>query len=61
MLEIIVDNRLIYPHVVGNAVGLPAIWIFAAIIIGGNLGGIFGMILAIPLFALGYTLLGEDL
>lgn len=56
-----VDNRLIYPHVVGNAVGLPAIWIFAAIIIGGNLGGIFGMILAIPLFALGYTLLGEDL
>lgn len=56
-----VDNRLIYPHVVGNAVGLPAIWIFAAIIVGGNLGGIFGMIFAIPLFALAYTLIGEDL
>ncbi len=56
-----VDNRLIYPHVVGNAVGLPAIWIFAAIIVGGNLGGIFGMLLAIPLFALIYTLLGQDL
>lgn len=56
-----VDNRLIYPHVVGNAVGLPAIWIFVAIIVGGNLGGIFGMLLAIPLFALIYTLLGQDL
>jgi predicted PurR-regulated permease PerM len=56
-----IDNRLVYPHVVGNAVGLPAIWIFAAIIIGGNLGGIFGMIMAIPLFALAYSLIGEDL
>ena len=56
-----VDNRLIYPHVVGNAVGLPAIWIFAAIIVGSNFGGIFGMILAIPLFALVYTLVAEDL
>ena len=56
-----VDNRLIYPHVVGNAVGLPAIWIFTAIIIGGNFGGIFGMIFAIPLFALVYSLLSEDL
>ena len=56
-----IDNRLIYPHVVGNAVGLPAIWIFAAIIVGGNLGGIFGMILAIPMFALAYSLIGEDL
>ena len=56
-----VDNRLIYPHVVGNAVGLPAIWIFAAIVVGGNFGGIFGMILAIPLFALFYTLLAQDL
>ena len=56
-----VDNRLVYPHVVGNAVGLPAIWIFAAIIVGGNFGGIFGMILAIPLFALVYTLVAQDL
>lgn len=56
-----VDNRLIYPHAVGSAVGLPAIWIFAAIVVGGNFGGIFGMILAIPLFALFYTLLGQDL
>lgn len=56
-----VDNRLIYPHVVGNAVGLPPIWIFAALVIGGNIGGIFGMLLAIPLFALIYALLSQDL
>lgn len=56
-----VDNRLIYPHVVGNAVGLPAIWIFAALVIGGNMGGILGMLLAIPLFALIYALLSQDL
>jgi len=56
-----VDNHLIYPHVVGSSVGLPAIWIFAAIVVGGNLGGIFGMLLAIPLFALIYTLLAQDL
>lgn len=56
-----IDNRLVYPHVVGNAVGLPAVWIFAAIVVGGNFGGIFGMILAIPLFALVYTLVSEDL
>jgi len=56
-----VDNHLIYPHVVGGSVGLPPIWIFAAIIVGGNLGGIFGMLLAIPLFALVHTLVQEDL
>lgn len=56
-----VDNRLIYPHVVGSAVGLPAIWIFVAIVVGANFGGIFGMIFAIPFFALIYSLLSQDL
>lgn len=56
-----VDNRLVYPHVVGSAVGLPAIWIFVAIVIGANFGGIFGMIFAIPFFALLYSLLSQDL
>ena len=55
-----VDNRLIYPHVVGKSVGLPPIWIFAALVIGGNIGGILGMLLAIPLFALIYALLSQD-
>ncbi len=55
-----VDNRLIYPHVVGKSVGLPPIWIFAALVIGGNIGGILGMLLAIPLFALIYALLSQE-
>ena len=56
-----IDNHLIYPHVVGKSVGLPAIWIFIAVIIGGNVAGIAGMILTIPLVALLYGLLREDM
>ena len=55
------DNHLIYPHVVGKSVGLPAIWIFIAVIVGGNIAGIAGMILTIPLVALIYGLLHEDM
>lgn len=56
-----IDNKIVYPHVVGNAVGLPSIWIFAAIIVGGNISGVAGMFLGIPMAALLYTFLGEDL
>lgn len=56
-----IDNKIIYPHVVGSAVGLPSIWIFAAIIVGGNISGIAGMFLGIPMAALLYTFWGEDL
>lgn len=56
-----IDNKIIYPHIVGSAVGLPSIWIFAAIIVGGNISGVLGMFLGIPVAALIYTFLGEDL
>lgn len=56
-----IDNKIIYPHVVGSAVGLPSIWIFAAIIVGGNISGVLGMFLGIPVAALVYTFLGENL
>ena len=56
-----IDNKIIYPHVVGSAVGLPSIWIFAAIIVGGNISGVLGMFLGIPVAALVYAFLGEDL
>lgn len=56
-----IDNKIVYPHVVGNAVGLPSIWIFAAIVVGGNISGVSGMFLGIPMAALLYTFLGEDL
>ena len=55
-----IENQLIYPKVVGTAVGLPAIWIFAAVVVGGKLMGVLGMFLMIPLTALVYLLLRED-
>lgn len=55
-----IDNKLIYPHVVGSAVGLPSIWIFAAIIVGGKISGVAGMFMGIPFAALMYSLIKED-
>ena len=55
-----VDNHLIYPHVVGRSVGLPAIWIFIAVIVGGNVAGVVGMVLMIPIVALIYALHHEN-
>ncbi len=56
-----IDNRLIYPHVVGNAIGIPSILIFAAIVFGGEIRGVLGMFLGIPFTAVIYTLVQEDM
>lgn len=56
-----IDNRLIYPHIVGNAIGIPSILIFAAIVIGGEFGGVIGMFLGIPFTAVLYALLEQDI
>ncbi|MCM1498532.1 MAG: AI-2E family transporter [Clostridium sp.] len=56
-----IDNRMIYPHVVGNAIGIPSILIFAAIVIGGEFGGVIGMFLGIPFTAVLYTLVEQDM
>lgn len=56
-----IDNRLIYPHIVGNAIGIPSILIFAAIVIGGEFGGVIGMFLGIPFTAVLYTLVEMDI
>lgn len=50
------ENNLIYPKVVGSSIGLPGIWVFAAITIGGGLGGIVGMLLSVPVAATIYKL-----
>lgn len=55
-----IEGNLIYPHVVGNSVGLPSIWVLAAVTIGGSLMGIAGMLIFIPLLSTVYTLLRED-
>ena len=56
-----IDSNLIYPKVVGNSIGLPALWVLFAITVGGGLGGVLGMIIGVPLMSILYTLLGEKL
>ncbi len=53
------ESNIIYPRVVGSSMGLPALWVSVAVIIGGGLQGIFGMVVAIPLMSFIYTVLKE--
>lgn len=55
-----IEGNLIYPHVVGNSVGLPAIWVLLAVTLGGSMMGVVGMILFIPGFSVLYTLIKEN-
>ena len=54
-----IEGNLIYPHVVGGSVGLPSIWVLAAVTIGGNLMGIVGMLVFIPIVSVIYTIFRE--
>ncbi len=54
-----IEENLIYPRVVGNSVGLPAIWVLVAFTVGGKLYGIIGMLVFIPLCSVLYALLRE--
>lgn len=54
-----VEGNLIYPHVVGNSVGLPSIWVLVAVSVGASLMGIVGMLIFIPLTSVLYTLFRE--
>lgn len=54
-----IEGNLIYPHVVGNSVGLPAIWVLVAVTIGGSAMGIVGMLIFIPLCSVIYAILRE--
>ena len=51
-----IEGNLIYPRVVGSKVGLPSLWVLAAVTVGGKLFGIPGMIIMIPLCSVAYTL-----
>ena len=54
------EGNLIYPRVVGSSVGLPALWVLAAVTVGGGINGIFGMLLGVPIAATFYKLIGID-
>ena len=55
------EGNLIYPKVVGNSIGLPGIWVLAAVTVGGGLMGIPGMLLGVPVVAAIYQLLGNHM
>jgi len=55
-----IEGNLIYPKVVGSSIGLPGIWVLAAVTIGGGVFGVVGMLLAVPIAACIYKLIGED-
>ena len=53
------ENNLIYPRVVGTSIGLPGMWVLVSVTIGGELMGVAGMLVMIPLTSVLYTLARE--
>lgn len=54
------EGNLIYPKVVGDSIGLPALWVLLAVTLGGGIGGIVGMLAAVPLMATAYQIVQND-
>lgn len=55
------EGNIVYPKVVGNSIGLPGIWVLAAVTVGGSLFGVVGMLVGVPLAATAYKLFFEHL
>ncbi|MBE7002039.1 MAG: AI-2E family transporter [Ruminococcaceae bacterium] len=55
----LIENNMIYPRVVGTSVGLSGMWVLVAVAVGGELMGVFGMFLMIPVVSVVYTLARE--
>lgn len=55
-----VEGNVIYPKVVGSSIGLPGLWVLAAVTVGGGVFGIFGMLVGVPIVAALYRLVRED-
>ncbi len=53
------EGNVIYPRVMGNSIGLPAMWVILAVTLGGSTMGIVGMLLFVPIFSIMYTLLKD--
>ncbi len=54
------EGNLIYPRVVGNSLGLPALWVLVAVTVGGGIGGVIGMLVAVPIVSSIYQLVQND-
>ncbi len=55
------EGNIIYPRVVGSSMGLPGIWVLAAVTIGGGMLGVGGMLIGVPIAATIYRLIREEL
>lgn len=55
------EGNLIYPKVVGSSLGLPGIWVLAAVTIGGGMMGVVGMLFGVPVFAAVYRLIKNNM
>ncbi len=53
------ENNLIYPRVVGTSIGLPGMWVLVAVTVGGEVMGVWGMLIMIPLASVFYALIRE--
>lgn len=54
-----IESNLIAPHVVGSSIGLPSVWVLAAVTVGGSLMGILGMLIGVPITSTIYKLLRD--
>ncbi len=54
------EGNIIYPKVVGSSIGLPGMWVLAAVTVGGSFGGIVGMMMGVPVVATAYKLIQND-
>ena len=55
-----IEGNVIYPRVVGSSIGLPGLWVLAAVTVGGGLLGLEGVLLSVPVASVLYTLLKRD-
>jgi len=55
-----IEGNLIFPRVVGESIGLPGVWVLAAVTVGGGVMGIPGMLIGVPLTSAAYRLIGRD-
>lgn len=54
-----IEGNIIYPRVVGGSVGLPSIWVLTAVTLGASIGGVLGLLFAIPVCSVIYSLLRD--
>lgn len=55
-----IESNAIYPKVVGDSVGLPGMWVLVAVVVGGSLSGMLGLLLGLPMASVLYSILRND-